>query len=200
MGSINRRRSERNNFTTNIGTNTMKNENTQENQEVQPVIYIACLASYNAGILHGEWIVPSSDEEELQEQINAILKTSSQPSAEEWAVHDYDNFHDLGEYPSISDICKVQEAIEEHGYELVNAYLQYHNDINSLDEIGDSYIGEYNSFQEYAEQYLMDCDSFSLIPEHLQYYFDYESYAKNLEYDYSVVESNKHTVFIFSNF
>jgi antirestriction protein len=178
----------------------MKNTNTQENQEVQPQIYVACLSSYNSGILHGKWIIPSINEQELQDQINSILKTSKQPFAEEWAVHGYDNFHDLGEYPSMSDICKVQEAIEEHGYELVNAYLQYHNDTDSLDHFGDSYVGEYNSFQEYAEQYLMEMEyeSFSAIPEHLQYYFDYEKYARNLENDYSVVDSGKHTVFIFS--
>ncbi len=178
----------------------MINTNTRENKDIQPQIYIACLASYNSGILHGAWIVPSNDEEELQKQINAILKTSKQPFAEEWAIHAYDNFPDLGEYPSIENICKVQNAIEQYDYELINAYLQYNNDIDSLDSIDDSYMGEYDSFQEYAEQFLMDCDEFHMIPDHLQYYFDYEQYARNLQYDYYVVESNNHGVYIFRNF
>lgn len=178
----------------------MINTNIKENEKTQAQIYIACLASYNSGILHGKWIIPSSDEAELQEQINEVLKTSRQPYADEWAVHDYAYFPDLGEYPSVEDICKVQDAIEINGYELVNAYLKYNNDIDSLENIEDSYIGHYDSFKEYAENYVHDCDSFNNIPEHLQYYFDYESYARDLEQDYYVVESTNYGVYIFTNF
>jgi antirestriction protein len=175
----------------------MINTNTKENKDIQPQIYIACLSSYNSGILHGKWIVPSTDEQELQDQIDSILKTSKQHFAEEWAVHDYNYFHNLGEYPSIKDICKVQEAIEKHGYELVNAYLEYNNDVDSLDDIEYSYKGHYDSFQDYAEDYLEDCDEFNMIPEHLQCYFDFERYARNLEQSYYVVKSSNHGVYIF---
>ena len=58
-------------------------------------VYIACLAAYNSGTLHGEWIEPSSDVEELSEQIKAILKKSPAPDAEEWAFHDYDDFPNI---------------------------------------------------------------------------------------------------------
>jgi antirestriction protein len=177
----------------------MINTNTKENKDIQPQIYIACLSSYNSGILHGKWIVPSTDEQELQDQIDSILKTSKQPFAEEWAVHDYNYFHNLGEYPSIEDICKVQEAIEKHGYELVNAYLEYNNDVDSLDDIEYSYKGHYDSFQDYAEDYLEDCDEFNMIPEHLQCYFDFERYARNLEQSYYVVKSSNHGVYIFQD-
>ena len=55
-----------------------------------PAIYVACLASYNAGYLHGAWINLSVADtaEEIQECINWILKTSPAISAEEYAVHD----------------------------------------------------------------------------------------------------------------
>lgn len=178
----------------------MININTKENKDIQPQIYIACLSSYNSGILHGKWIVPSTDEGELQDQINSILKTSKQPFAEEWAVHDYNYFHNLGEYPSLEDICKVQEAINEHGYELVNAYLQFNDDVDSLDDLEYSYAGHYDSFQDYAQQYLEEADQFNMIPDHLQYYFDYELYAKNLEHDYYTIESSNNGVYIFRNF
>jgi len=36
-------------------------------------IYVACLASYNSGILHGEWIDASDDPEEMQASIDAML-------------------------------------------------------------------------------------------------------------------------------
>ncbi len=47
-------------------------------------IYVACLASYNAGILHGEWIDASDDPEEMQASIDAMLSRSRQPDAEDW--------------------------------------------------------------------------------------------------------------------
>ena len=55
-----------------------------------PAIYVACLASYNAGHLHGAWINLSVADtaEEIQECIDWILKTSPAISAEEYAVHD----------------------------------------------------------------------------------------------------------------
>ena len=60
-------------------------------------IYVACLASYNAGRLHGEFITPADTEEKLLAQIGKILKSSPEPNAEEWAIHDYCNFPNLAD-------------------------------------------------------------------------------------------------------
>lgn len=38
--------------------------------------YAACLASYNAGILHGAWIDATRDEDEMSEQVQAMLEAS----------------------------------------------------------------------------------------------------------------------------
>lgn len=43
-------------------------------------IYVSCLASYNAGILHGAWIDASEDVEEMQEEVNAMLRGSPCPN------------------------------------------------------------------------------------------------------------------------
>jgi antirestriction protein len=45
-------------------------------------IYVACLASYNNGVLHGEWIdVDGKDADDLQQEINdRILRTSRYPN------------------------------------------------------------------------------------------------------------------------
>ena len=85
-------------------------------------VYIACLAAYNSGTLHGEWIEPSSDVEELSEQIKAILKKSPAPDAEEWAFHSYDDFPNMGEYPNLEDVCKWMELAEE--YQKQKEYLR----------------------------------------------------------------------------
>ena len=55
-----------------------------------PAIYVACLASYNSGTLHGAWInlELAATAEDIRECIDYILKTSPTPGAEEYAVHD----------------------------------------------------------------------------------------------------------------
>ena len=57
-----------------------------------PKIYAASLSDYNAGVLHGAWIRADQDEDKIEEAITAMLERSSQPGAEEWAIHDYEGF------------------------------------------------------------------------------------------------------------
>jgi antirestriction protein len=80
-------------------------------------IYVACLASYNAGILHGRWIDASSDPDAMQGEIDAMLKASREPGAEEWAVHDYDGVPSgLGEYPGLDKIAAFVALCEEFDF------------------------------------------------------------------------------------
>ena len=52
----------------------------------QPRIYVACLAAYNAGHLHGRWIEATTPDEVMVE-VRAMLADSPLPEAEEWAIH-----------------------------------------------------------------------------------------------------------------
>ena len=45
-------------------------------------IYVACLASYNAGILHGRWIDASDDVADMKADISAMLRESPCPNVE----------------------------------------------------------------------------------------------------------------------
>ena len=86
-----------------------------------PRFYAACLASYTAGTLHGAWIDASDDVDAMQEEINAMLRASPHPnvmvedpatgeqvpSAEEYAIHDYDGLpSSLGEHPGLDYIAE----------------------------------------------------------------------------------------------
>ena len=51
-----------------------------------PRIYVACLAAYNSGCLHGRWIEATTPDE-IWEQVRAMLADSPEPDAEEWAIH-----------------------------------------------------------------------------------------------------------------
>jgi antirestriction protein len=82
-----------------------------------PSIYVACLASYNNAILHGVWIDATQKEDEIMEKIWEMLDNSSEPNAEEYAIHDYEGFGSIKihEYESICNIVEYVSFIKEHG-------------------------------------------------------------------------------------
>ncbi|HBL92812.1 MAG TPA: hypothetical protein DD375_04790, partial [Hyphomonas sp.] len=52
----------------------------------RPRVYVACLAAYNNGRLHGAWI-NATEPDEIMEHVRAMLAASPEPDAEEWAIH-----------------------------------------------------------------------------------------------------------------
>ena len=69
-------------------------------------IYVACLAAYNNGILYGAWIDAQQSVEAIKAYIRKMLKASPIEGAEEYAVHDYEDFEglSLSEYEGIQQI------------------------------------------------------------------------------------------------
>lgn len=65
---------------------------TVTDQTEQPRIYVACLAAYNYGILHGAWIDADQEPWALWDEVAAMLRASPLADAEEWAIHDYEGF------------------------------------------------------------------------------------------------------------
>lgn len=45
-------------------------------------IYVACLASYNAGVLHGAWIDATQDADAIQSEVDAMLRASRFPNVQ----------------------------------------------------------------------------------------------------------------------
>jgi len=153
-------------------------------------IYVACLASYNAGRLHGTWIdLEGLDGEDTHKAIqDQVIKTSPQWDAEEWAIHDFESPVSLGEGEDLAALCKLSEAIDEHGEAFavyVNVrHLETPKNISEVvDEFKDRYRGEWASFQEYVEDTLWG-EIESQIPAGLFRHFDWESYARELEQEY----------------
>lgn len=188
-------------------------------------LYIACLASYNNGVLYGKWIDASSDVEEMQEEISTILRgspypnakvtcpqcddcpmeslgcgtchgTGKVPSAEEWAVHDYEDFPNMGEYPDLKEVAAFAELVDEmdgqHTQEAIQAVVdEVHGDLESAkDMLEEKYCGTYDSFREYAEEVADELiESLGKgANETLTNYFDYDSYARDLKMDMITID------------
>ncbi|MDF2691058.1 MAG: hypothetical protein K0S29_913 [Gammaproteobacteria bacterium] len=120
------------------------------NNNLEPKIYVACLAAYNDGYLHGAWIDASQDIENIYTELKAMLASSPAPDAEEWAIHDYEDFGDIKieEYTSIKTVKALTDFITAHGELGTAAYGHY----GSIEALENYYYGEHESEIDFAEQ------------------------------------------------
>jgi antirestriction protein len=156
-----------------------------------PQIYVACLASYNSGILFGEWISAIQNEADIMADIKVMLERSSIEGAEEYAIHDYVGFGEaqLGEYESIATVIVYAAFIVEHG-ELGQALLGEYGLEDAEKMIMDYYHGCFDSEVDFAWYIFEECYS-NAIPDNLMCYFDCEAFARDLFIsDYCSVEVN----------
>jgi antirestriction protein len=172
------------------------------NQKLKPMIYVACLAAYNAGTLHGKWIAATQDTDSLHREVQAILKQSPEPLAEEWAIHDYEGFGNirLGEYESLSEVSRLALLVEEYG-EPFAAYAA-HVDTESATEESflDAYRGHCDSELAYAQDLFDELYAHEL-PENLRYYIDYEAFSRDLFLDgYFSIRSSDFGVYVFTEY
>lgn len=169
-----------------MNQNETTKADTKANSQIR--IYVASLADYNAGRLLGKWIDAAHSAEAIHAEISAMLKTSAEPIAEEWAIHDYEGFGSLrlGEYESIENVAEVASLIEEHG--LIFALLVDHfGRMSDLEEakryMEDGYRGAYDRLEDFVTEFVEECygDVLKGIPDFLRYHIDYEGVARDME-------------------
>jgi antirestriction protein len=153
-----------------------------------PAIYVASLADYNNGILHGAWIDAAQDPEDIQADIDAILASSREPNAEEWAIHDYEQFGRwrINEYDSVALVSRIAKGIRQHGYAF-SAWLNIHESPpESFNGFHHSFLGHYNSVTDYVEQVADELGytrELARLSQHLQSYvrIDFAAIARDME-------------------
>ncbi len=173
----------------------------QAAETLEPRIYVACLAAYNNGWLHGAWIDVGDDADAVWTQIAAMLKASPVPGAEEHAIHDHEGFGgvEIAEYASIARVVEIAAFLRERGRlgTLVLDHLGGDLDAaaTALDE---QYRGVFerlaDCFQELIEETVE-------IPEPLRLYIDYEAMARDARLNGEVftVETAHDEVHVFSS-
>ncbi len=144
-------------------------------------IYVACLASYNNGILYGKWIDATQELDDLYAELRAMLKASPIPDAEEWAIHDYEGFEGIriSEYTGIPQVQRLALFIEEHGR--LGAEVLKHLDEEvelAAKALEENYCGEYRRLADYVQELTEETTE---IPQQLQSYIDYEAMGRDME-------------------
>jgi antirestriction protein len=147
----------------------------------QPRIYVACLAAYNNGILHGAWIDAGQEPWSIYNAVRVMLAASPIEGAEEWAIHDFEGFGGvrIEEYTSFDRVSDLAAFFAEHG-KIGAALLDYYS--GDLDEareaLADRYLGSHSSLADYVQELTEET---STVPHALRYYIDYPAMARDAE-------------------
>lgn len=180
----------------------------EHDPDTTPAIYVASLADYVSGRLHGAWIDATIGADAIHQEIQTMLARSKELAPEEWAIHDYENFGTLrlSEYESIERVAAIAEHIKEKGPAFA-AWLDYTGlDQEDWHYFDDAYLGEYDSLDAYAEQVIDDLGYERILddalPETIRAYvkINVRAMARDLEAsgDVFTVESES-GVYVFSS-
>lgn len=173
------------------------NERKEQNQS-QIRIYVACLAAYNAGHLHGAWIDANQDPYTIWDAVSAMLHASPVDDAEEWAIHDYDGFEGapISEYEGFDSVSDKAAFIAEHG-KLGAQLLDYYRDMDDAKAaLAERYAGEYESLSDFARE--ITEESGAAIADNLAHYIDYDAMGRDLAIsDVLTIETRFNQVHVF---
>lgn len=184
-------------------------------------IYVACLAAYNSGHLHGKWIDADQDAESIRDEVAAMLRGSpcpnvtvdcpdceggalksedhvctlcngsgKVPSAEEWAIHDYQGFGGakLSEQESFETVAALAAAVEEHGDIFGQWWNENGGDYDSVEEavegFQEKFRGSFDSLADYVEDFFEQTGEYKRDDRNWWSpinYVDWERMARDLE-------------------
>jgi antirestriction protein len=121
-------------------------------------VYVACLASYNAGRLYGCWVDLEyiDDAEELQEAIDWIIRQSPAWDAEEYAIHDntgLPGFLARTEWPGISELAEYAANLGEVGADNAEPYRLLCENLSTVvdpEDFRSAYMGQYDDGPDFC--------------------------------------------------
>ncbi|MDK2063335.1 antirestriction protein ArdA [Aliarcobacter butzleri] len=175
-------------------------------------VYITDLAAYNQGFLIGEWISLPMNEDDLKDEIRAILTNGAAACGddehEEYFITDYEfetetKLFDVDEYSNIDSLnskCEELEGFSEDDLKRV-AYLIDHVGYDfddALKSYEDVIVYENMTLEEVAEDYIESCYNLNDLPEIISRNIDYSSIARDFELsgEYQTIEND---VYFFIN-
>lgn len=148
---------------------------------LQPRIYVACLAAYNSGYLHGVWIEAGQEPWTIWDAVQDMLRASPVAGAEEWAIHDYEGFGGvrIDEHTGFERVSELAAFLAEHG-DLGAALLDHYcGDLAEAREaLADRYLGSCASLADYVQELTEQTQP---VPENLRFYIDYHAMARDAE-------------------
>lgn len=168
----------------------------RETEQDTPRIYVASLSDYNAGRLHGVWIDCDQTADEIGDEVQEMLARSTEPGAEEYAIHDHENWSGLpiGEWTTLEQIAEWAELLTEHG----PAFAAYMLNDPTAEDFEESYQGEWRSEQDYAQDLAEDMGDLPTEYHWPRSYIDWDTATRDLfSGDYWSAEAAGGGVYVF---
>ena len=108
-----------------------------------------------------------------------MLEKSPIIGAEEWAIHDYEEFGEisLDEYENLETVSGIALFLEEHGVIGADLLAHHCNNLEEATQAMEEYCGCYDSERDYAKELMESCYD---IPDHLVNYIDYDAFARDI--------------------
>lgn len=141
-------------------------------------IYVACLASYSCGMLHGAWVdCTGKSADDLREDVAAILKSSPIKGAEEWAIHDNEGFGSLVEEYTPLDVIAAIEGVLDAGHGVGLRYLVQWGGYRAPEAIDKAAEVVWTDQEpaQYAEDHTGDSGGLEGVPAHILPFIDWEA-------------------------
>ena len=171
-------------------------------------VYFANLEAYNNGRMVGGWLYPLAYD--TFDSFYIAIKEVTR-NADEIAVHDYDDFPNMGEYPDHESIYNLAHALDNSylDNEIIIKYFNdyYGYDLEELEEniqdIEDAYINQYDNFREFSDELADETIECTVNKDAQQFVFnnfDYDGYAIDLRHSYNVIDLNSYEVAIFHQY
>lgn len=145
-------------------------------KELEPRVYVACLACYNAGKHHGDWF---DADDRLSSAVSDFFGSDDggrlDCGGEELIVHDSEGFvpYFLGEV-SVSEAETAGTLLREHGLLLACYASHVGGDLeDAARSFQDAYQGEAESEAEFAER--LSEEMGDEIPDHIRWHIDWQA-------------------------
>ena len=170
-------------------------------QTIVPRVWIGCLACYNNGELVGHWYDAVDAGDVLPVDIHGCPTTH-----EEMWVMDHENMPVRGEMDPMT-AARWGALIESEVPMWRGAYLAWLDDQGitdptdapTADAFSEILVGEWSDFTDFAEMIVQDTGLLDGVPTEVSNYFDIDSFARDLAFDYTTIDSPHGTVWVYQN-
>ena len=153
-------------------------------------VYVGTYKKYNEGSLFGKWM-GIADYEDRDAFHEACVDLHADEADPEFMFQDWEDIPD-----ALISECRINEDLWDYlafddGHEgAAKAAYVYLKGEWSEPGFRDAFYGEFESWEALAENWLEETGELNEIPERLRYYFDYESYARDLRVSGDMDEHN----------
>ena len=160
-------------------------ESAEEGGSAYPKVYVGTYAKYNNGSSGGEWI-DLTDFDTYDDFVDYCRELHSDEDDPEFMVTDYEGFpsawyHESG-LPTEEEFDKIMEFFEldDREQKAYAAFCELGYGDDSIDKFRECYFGKYTSDDDLGQE----CVEMGGIPDNADWYFDFESFGRDLMYDY----------------